>query len=74
VTLLAENRNAYRVLVGKLRKRQPEIPWRRWYTIKPDFKYRKWGRDSSGSGQGQVASCCEDDHELSGVNKLRGIS
>jgi hypothetical protein len=71
VTLVTDKRNAYQVFIETAkRKRPPGRPRRRWVTNTQDFKYTKWQRkDPSGSGLGQVASCCEDDHEASGSIK-----
>jgi hypothetical protein len=68
-----EKRGAYRVLVEKPDGRRPlGIPRRRREdNIKMDLREVRWGHrlDRSGSGQGQVADCCECGDEPSSFIK-----
>ena len=68
-----DNRDAYRVLVGKPERRRPlGRPRRRWEgNIKVDLTDVGWGDglNRPGSGWGQVAGCCECCNELSGFIK-----
>jgi hypothetical protein len=76
VAHMGERRGAYRVLVGKPEGRRPLGRSRhRWEdTIKIDLQAVGWGHglDRSGSGQGQVAGCCECGNEPLGFIKLGG--
>jgi hypothetical protein len=73
VARMGERRDAYRVLVGKPEGRRPlERPWHRWEdNIKMDLRELGWGHGmyQSGSGQGQVAGCCECGNEPLGSIK-----
>jgi hypothetical protein len=59
--------------VGKpVKRRQLGRPRRRWGdNVKMDLRGAKWERelDQSGSGEGQVAGCCECGNESSGSIK-----
>jgi hypothetical protein len=64
VACMGEERKVYTVLVGKPEGKRPlGIPRRRWEDgIKMDLRETGLGGcglDSTGSGQGSVASCCE---------------
>jgi hypothetical protein len=62
VACMGEERNVYRVLVGKPGGKRPlERPRRRWEDgIKMDLGENGSGAvDSPGSGQGSLAGCCE---------------
>jgi hypothetical protein len=61
-----ERREMYKVLVGKPEGKRPlERPRRRWEDgIRMDLG--ESGLDSTGSGQGPVACCCECGDEPSG--------
>ena len=63
----------YRVLVGIPEGRRPlGIPRHRWEdNIKMYLRDVRWvhGLDRSGSGEGQVAGCCECGYEPSGSIK-----
>ena len=67
---MEERRGVYKVLVGKPQGRRPHgSPRRKWEdNIKMDLREVGWGHvlDRSGSGQGQVADCCEYGNEPSG--------
>jgi hypothetical protein len=60
---MGEERKVYRVLVGKPEGKRPQgRPRRMWeYGIRMDLGDRLWefGLDSTVSGQGPVAGCCE---------------
>ena len=62
-------RGAYRVLVVKTKRKRPlGKPKCRWEdNIKMDLQEMAWGHGLvlSGSGQGQVAGCCECGNEPS---------
>jgi hypothetical protein len=72
VARMGEERKVYKVLVGKAEgKRPPGRPRRRWENgIRMDTRVLAWGGgvglDSTGSGQGPVAGCCECGDEPSG--------
>jgi hypothetical protein len=64
VTRMGEERKVYKVLVGKPEGKRPlGRPRRRWEDgIRMDLGVICWpgcGLDSTGSGQGPVAGCCE---------------
>jgi hypothetical protein len=63
---MGEERKVYKVLVGKPEGKRPlGRPRRRWKDgIRMDL--REIGLDSTGSGQGPVAGCCECGDEPSG--------
>jgi hypothetical protein len=63
---MGEERKVYKVLVGKPEGRRPlGRPRRRWVDgVRMDL--REIGLDSTGSGQGPVAGCCECGDEPSG--------
>ena len=67
---MGERRGACRVLVGKPERRKAlGRPWIRWEdNIKLHLWKVGWDHelDSSDSGQGQVAVCCECGNEFSG--------
>jgi hypothetical protein len=76
---MGEERKVYTVLVGKLEgKRLLGSPWRRWEDgIRMDLRkigLERCGVDSTGSGQGPVAGCCEsgDEHLVSSDTELIG--
>jgi hypothetical protein len=66
VARIGEERKVYKVLVGKPEGKRPlGRPRRRWEDgIRMD--HREIGLDSTGSGQGPVAGCCECGDEPSG--------
>jgi hypothetical protein len=71
VARMGEERKVYKVLVGKPKgKRQFGRPRRRWEDgVKIDLReigLGGGGLDSTGSGQGPVAGCCECGDEPSG--------
>jgi hypothetical protein len=72
VARMGEERKVHKVLVGKLERKRPlGRPKRRWEDgIKMDLREiglgGGGGLDSSGSGQGPVAGCCECGDEPSG--------
>jgi hypothetical protein len=62
VARMGEDRKVYRVLVGNPEGKRPlGRPMRRWDGIRMDLREIGWGCrvDPAGSGQGQVAGCCE---------------
>jgi hypothetical protein len=62
-------KNAYKILIGKPEGKRPlGRPRRRWEDIRMDQRerVRRCGLDSSGSGQGPVAGCCEHGNKPSG--------
>jgi hypothetical protein len=64
VARMGEERKLYKVLVGKLERKRPlGRPRRRWEDgIRMDLRViglGGCGLDSTGSGQGPVAGCCE---------------
>jgi hypothetical protein len=68
---MGEERKVYKVLVGKSEGKRPlGSPRRRWEDgIRMDIReigLRGCGLDSTGSGQGPVAGCCECSDEPSG--------
>jgi hypothetical protein len=67
---MGEERKVYKVLVGKPEGKKPlGRPRRRWEDgIRMDLGRLAWrcGLDSTGSGQGPVAGCCECGDEPSG--------
>jgi hypothetical protein len=71
-----EGRNLYTVLMGKPEEKRPvERPRRRWEDrIKIDLRKIGWGcgEDSSGTGYGSLAGCCEcgDEPLCSGATEL----
>jgi hypothetical protein len=73
---MRREREVYRVLVGKAEGKRPfERPKRRWEdVIRMDLREIGWGCgvDSTGSGQGPVAGCCEcgDESSDSGATEL----
>jgi hypothetical protein len=71
----AWERKVYKVLVGKPEGRRPlGRPRRRWEDgISMDLREIGWdGLDSTDSGQGPVASCCEcgDEHSCSCATEI----
>jgi hypothetical protein len=73
VARMGEERKVYKVLEGKPEGKRPlGRPTRRWEDgIRMDLVEISWGRgacglDSTGSGQGLVAGCCECGDEPSG--------
>jgi hypothetical protein len=66
VARMGEERKVYKVLVGKPERKRPVgRPRRRWEEgIRMDL--REIGLDSTGSGQGPVAGCCDCGDEPSG--------
>jgi hypothetical protein len=76
VARMGEERNVYRVLMGKLEgKRPPERPRRRWeHGIRMHLREIGWGcrLDPVGSEYGPVAGSCEygDEHSGSGTTEL----
>jgi hypothetical protein len=70
VARMGEERKVYKVLVGKPEGRRPlGRPRRKWEDgIRNDLGRLAWGcgLDSTGSGQGPVAGCCECGDEPSG--------
>jgi hypothetical protein len=71
VSRMEEERKVYKFLVGKPERKRPlGRPRRRWEDgIRMDLKeigLRGLGLDSTGSGQGPVAGCCECGDEPSG--------
>jgi hypothetical protein len=70
VARMGEERKVYKVLVGKPEGKRPlGRPRRRWEDgIRMDLTRLAWGcgLDSTGSGQGPVAGCCECGDEPSG--------
>jgi hypothetical protein len=68
VARMGEERKVYKVLVGKPEGKRPlGRPRRRWeHGIRMDLRLGVCGLDSTGSGQGQVAGCCECGDESSG--------
>jgi hypothetical protein len=67
VARMGEERKEYKVLVGKPKGKRPlGRPRRRWEDgIRMDW-LRECGSDSTGSGQGPLASCFECGDEPSG--------
>jgi hypothetical protein len=66
--VLGEERKVYKVLVGKPEGKRPlGRPRRRWEDgVRMDFReigLGECGLDSTGSGQGPVAGCCEYSNE-----------
>jgi hypothetical protein len=79
VARMGEDRNVYRVLVGKPEGKRPlGRPRRRWEDgIKMDVGEIGWGgcgADSSGSGYGSLAGCCECGDEPSGSGATELVS
>jgi hypothetical protein len=75
----AWEKKAYKVLVGKPEGKRPlGRPRRRWEDgIRMDpgeIGLGGCGLDSTSSGQGQVASCCECSDELSGSWSTESVS
>jgi hypothetical protein len=75
---MGEDRNAYRILVGKPEGRRPlGRPRRRWVNnIKTDLGEIRigWYRlGRPGSGYGSVKGSCEHGNEISGSIKMLGI-
>jgi hypothetical protein len=71
VVRMGEERKVYKVLVGKPEGRRPlGRPRRRWEDgVRMDLReigLEGGGLDSTGSGQGQMAGCCEYGDEPSG--------
>jgi hypothetical protein len=70
VARMGEERKVYKVLVRKPEGKRPlGRPRRRWEDgIRMDIREIGWGcvLDSTGSGQGPVAGCCECGDESSG--------
>jgi hypothetical protein len=70
VVRMGEERKVYKVLVGKPEGKRPfGRPKHRWEDgIRIDLRVIGWGcgLDSTGSGQGPVAGCCECGDEPSG--------
>jgi hypothetical protein len=71
---MGEMRNAYKILVGKPEGKRPlgRPRCRGDDIIRMDLWGNRVGRcelDSSGSGQGPVAGCCEHGNELPGSIK-----
>jgi hypothetical protein len=79
VARMGVGRNVYRVLVGKPQGKRPlGRPRRRWEDgIKMDLREIGWGGcgvDSTGSGWGSLAGCCECGFELSGPGATELVS
>jgi hypothetical protein len=78
VARMREERKVYKILVGKPEEKRPlGRPRRRWGDgIRMDLREIGWGGggalDSTGSGQGPVAGCCEygDEPSCSCATKL----
>jgi hypothetical protein len=71
VARMGEERNVYRVLIGKPEGKRPlERPWRRWEDgIRMDHECRL---NPAVSGYGPVSGCCEcgDEPSCSGATEL----
>jgi hypothetical protein len=79
VARMGEERKVYKVLVGKREGKRPlGRPRRRWeYGIRMDLREICLGGcrlNSTGSGQGPVAGCCECGDESSGSCATKLVS
>jgi hypothetical protein len=66
VAHMGEDIKFYKILVGKSKGKRPLRRSRRWWEDRVRMDLGGCGLDSTGSGQGPVAGCCECGDELSG--------